>query len=129
MYQHPFENFSEEGVEVKVSDGSNPEEVNITFHGKINVKNPDELIWGYLENLHNNVIKNNIKKVIIDFTDLEFVNSSAFKVIFKWFLTNNQSPDDKKYNIKLIYKKDISWQHISFNTIDRVFKTIEKVVN
>lgn len=85
----------------------------VKFKGCIDLQNPEPIITPFFDKIHNNVIKNGIKEVFLDFKELNFLNSSGIKTITKWIMKIPLLPQDKKYKLNLIYTDEITWQRTS----------------
>ena len=52
-------------------------------------------------------------KVVIDFRELEFMNSSCFKVFVSWLATLQEIAPEKQYRIHLLSNPNLHWQRRS----------------
>ena len=103
-----------ENVKIEVKD--NDKGVTVYFHGKINMQNPGAIFGPYFDELHHKIIDANIDKVVADFTDLQFLNSSGLKSIIRWIMSDASLPKENQYSIKILYNKEIGWQETSLTT-------------
>jgi hypothetical protein len=103
-----------ENAKIEVKD--NEEGITVYFHGKINMQNPGAIFGPFFDEMHQKIVDNGIKNVTADFTDLQFLNSSGLKSIIRWIMNDANLPDDKQYNIKILYNKEIGWQETSLTT-------------
>lgn len=81
--------------------------------GCIDLQDPDPVITPFFNKVHDQVLETGIKEVILDFKDLNFLNSSGIKTITKWIMKIPTLADDKKYKMKLVYSEEITWQRTS----------------
>jgi anti-anti-sigma factor len=52
-------------------------------------------------------------KVVIDFRELEFMNSSCFKVFVSWLAALQEIAPEKQYRIHLLSNPNLHWQRRS----------------
>lgn len=100
----------------KLTDSKFIIEVNkniVKFSGCIDLLNPEPLFVPFFDNIHENIIKENIKEVILDFKELSFLNSSGIKTITKWIMKIHSLSPENKYKMKLLYSEEITWQRTS----------------
>ena len=89
----------------------------LKIDGHIEFRNPEETLDPFFENLHNKLLKNNIKKIICNIKDLSFINSSSIKSLITWIMKLNDIDDSKKYKIIFIHNKNVSWQKTSLKNL------------
>jgi hypothetical protein len=102
---------SESGIEMK-ADGTT-----IIFAGSINHPRPQVFMEPFIEDVHNSILKNNIKEINLDITELRFLNSSGIREIVDWVLKMSKLPDDQKYKINFICSRQHKWQESSITTL------------
>jgi hypothetical protein len=92
----------------------------IRLLGKSILRDPNEFIMPVLQETvtEANALK---KRIIIDFTELVYMNSSTLTPIIK-ILEKIRIGDGK---ISLVYKKSLKWQDISFSALV-IFQTNDK---
>jgi len=98
------------------------DEASIIIHllGKSILRDPNEFIMPILQDVIK-VANDKNKRVIIDFTDLIYMNSSTLTPIIK-ILERIRLGEGK---ITLLYKKSLKWQDISFSALV-IFQTNDK---
>lgn len=89
----------------------------IVFSGNIELQNPGEVLDPCFAQVHEEVTTNSVKELVLDFTTLEFLNSSGIKSLINWFIKLPQLPEDKRYNLLIKSNKDITWQDTTFRSI------------
>ncbi|OHD07280.1 MAG: hypothetical protein A2086_05425 [Spirochaetes bacterium GWD1_27_9] len=86
------------------------EKVKLDFIGELDFENPESVVFPFFNEIHNKVISNKVKCVEVDFTKLEFLNSSGLKTLIKWIKTDITLPEDNRYKFKIIATSKIHWQ-------------------
>jgi hypothetical protein len=67
----------------------------------------------YVRVLHDSVLRLGIAKVVVDFRELAFMNSSSLKVFVTWMALARDVPDDKSYRIHFVPNASMHWQRRS----------------
>jgi anti-anti-sigma factor len=67
----------------------------------------------YVEALHGEVRRIGVAKVVLDFRELEFMNSSSFKVFVTWLANVQELPVEKQYRIHFLSNPSMHWQRRS----------------
>lgn len=102
--------------------------VTLKIVGEIDMQDPSLEIGPYMEKIHNAFLDSGVKEVETDFQELKFMNSSGIKVFVNWIMKLNLAPEDKKYKIKILYKKDVTWQTSSLPVLQKLQPTLIEVV-
>ncbi|MBO9542732.1 hypothetical protein J7643_19260 [bacterium] len=116
-----IEPYATDKTSIKVVDGEDGGVV-LKFAGTIDHMNPGEFLDPFLENVHTQVIEHSIPKVEADFTELGFLNSSGIKSLLKWIMKQMELAEDKRYPIKILYSRKITWQQTSLKAITYLSK-------
>lgn len=66
-----------------------------------------------VKKLHEEALRLGAKKVVVDFRELEFMNSSSFKVFVSWLALVQELPADQQYRIHLLSNPSMHWQRRS----------------
>ena len=67
----------------------------------------------FMKELQTAVETQGAKKVVVDFRELEFMNSSSFKVFVTWLGALQDKPADQQYRIHFLSNPNIHWQRRS----------------
>ena len=67
----------------------------------------------YVQALHDEAHRLAVSKVVVDFKELEFMNSSSFKVFVTWLSQVQELPADKQYRIHFVSNPSMHWQRRS----------------
>jgi hypothetical protein len=89
----------------------------VSISGDIDMQDPSVLLDPLFEKIHAGCTEKGIKTVETDVRQLTFLNSSGIKAIAKWIMKLASTPADKKYQIKILKNKDITWQATSLLTL------------
>jgi hypothetical protein len=116
-----IEPYSTDKTSIRVVDEADGGIV-LKFAGTIDHMNPGEFLDPFLDNVHAQVIANSVSKVEADFTELGFLNSSGIKSLLNWIMKQMELAEDKRYPIKIIYSRKITWQQTSLKAITYLSK-------
>lgn len=116
-----IEPYATDKTTIKVVDGEDGGVV-LKFVGTIDHMNPGEFLDPFLDNVHTQVIAHSVPKVEADFTELGFLNSSGIKSLLKWIMKQMELAEDKRYPIKILYSRKITWQQTSLKAITYLSK-------
>ena len=67
----------------------------------------------YVEALHGEARRLGATKVVIDLRELEFMNSSSFKVFVTWLAQVQEMPAENQYRIHFLSNPSMHWQRRS----------------
>ena len=102
-------------ISIEVSDVSSG--IGVGFVGDIDMQDPGEILDPIFDKIHNGCMAQGIKEVDLDFKKLSFLNSSGIKAIAKWIMKLADLAEDKKYVIKILHNREITWQATSLPTL------------
>ncbi len=91
--------------------------IGVSFIGDVDMQDPGIILDPLFDKIHGGCVKSGIKEVDLDFKQLNFLNSSGIKAIAKWIMKLGDLSEDKKYIIKIIHNKNITWQVTSLPTL------------
>ncbi len=84
----------------------------VQFRGTISTVNPASVLNPFVDQVHEHLLKAGAKEVRVDFTELEFCNSSGFKSFIFW-IQKIQASGDKQYRLRFISSPARKWQRTS----------------
>jgi len=70
-----------------------------------------------LPRVHEQALAHQSPEVIVDFRELEFMNSSCFKSFVSWINEVTELDPDKQYKIRLLSKPELHWQRRSLHAL------------
>jgi hypothetical protein len=91
--------------------------IGVSFIGDVDMQDPSVILDPLFDKIHGGCVESGIKEVDLDFKQLNFLNSSGIKAIAKWIMKLGDLSGDKKYIIKIIHNKNITWQVTSLPTL------------
>jgi len=85
--------------------------------GNVDSAQPGKFMLPFFNEVHESIVKNDIKEIEVDIKGLNFLNSSGIKEIVAWIMKLETIPANKQYKIKFLCNKDLLWQESSISTI------------
>jgi len=92
--------------------------ITIRFIGRSNERNPSKFIYPILADALDQSAHSN-KGFILDFRDLEYMNSSTITPILKIL---DKVKREEKYRVTIIYRQSLRWQDLSFSAL-KIFES------
>ncbi len=108
-------NYSNELLNIQVVDNNGDLEVNWT--GKSIARKPGKFITPIMVNVLKQSSNKN-KRIIVDFTELDYMNSSSITPIIKIL----ERAKNGTVQIHVLYKKNLKWQELIFSALE-IFQT------
>jgi hypothetical protein len=101
--------------EEKYSAGlaNDAEGLRVVFKGTISTVNPASVLNPFVEAVHRHVAAAGSKEVRIDFTELEFCNSSGFKAFINWIQKVQAMEEPSRYRLRFLASATRKWQRTS----------------
>jgi hypothetical protein len=110
-----IESITQGKASIEVKD--TPAGISVIISGDIDMQDPSVLLDPVFEKVHTGCMEKGIKVVEADVRKLMFLNSSGIKAIAKWIMKLAGTSADKKYQIKILQNKEITWQATSLLTL------------
>ncbi len=85
----------------------------VVFKGTISTVNPASVLNPFVDALHGQLAEAGMKEVRVDFTELEFCNSSGFKAFIHWIQKVQAMPEAHRYRIRFLSSPARKWQRTS----------------
>jgi hypothetical protein len=92
----------------------------IVFSGTLRLRDSDE--YQNLSRLLNTVHADASELIIMDFRNLQFLNSSGINTISKFIINARKSA---KVQIKILGNNDISWQQKSLRNLQKLWASVQ----
>ncbi len=70
-----------------------------------------------LEAVHTEAVAQKVTEVVLDLTQLEFLNSSGIKHFVTWLQVASDLPEDAGYRIRIVGSATFIWQRRCFETL------------
>jgi hypothetical protein len=99
------------GMELKA------EGTTVYISGCVNHPSPGMFIEPFISEVHNRTIEQNVKEIVVDITDLRFLNSAGIRELVDWVMKLGSLTEDKKYKIKFLCSNEYQWQESSISTL------------
>ncbi|HVH43744.1 MAG TPA: hypothetical protein VM925_15425 [Labilithrix sp.] len=95
-----------------------PAETTLTlrFRGNADMSSIEPLD-DYLRKVHEDAGSTAATAVIVDFRELEFMNSSCFKCFVEWLGKVQDLPPESRYRVIFDSNRDVHWQRRSLNAL------------
>jgi len=93
--------------------GQDPLGIRVHFRGTISTLNPAVVLNPFVDAVHAQVLENAATEIRVDFTSLEFCNSSGFKSLIYWIELIQKAPAEKRYKLRFVSSKERKWQRTS----------------
>jgi hypothetical protein len=92
------------------SDGAG---LKVVFRGTVSTVNPAEVLNPFVDAVHGHLAGAGVKEVRVDFTELEFCNSSGFKAFIHWIQRIQAMPEASRYKLRFVSSPARKWQRTS----------------
>lgn len=115
MNKLKIESITQGNASINVTDTADG--VAVAVAGEIDMQDPSVLLDPVFASVHDGAVAQGLKVVEFDVRKLTFLNSSGIKAIAKWVMKLAGTPADKRYQIKILQNKEITWQATSLQTL------------
>jgi len=85
----------------------------VAFKGTISTVNPAAILNPFVDAVHTQLSGANVKEIRVDFTELEFCNSSGFKAFIHWIQRVQALPEAQRYKLRFVSSPARKWQRTS----------------
>ena len=85
----------------------------VSFRGTISTVNPAAVLNPFVDAVHAQLSGANLKDIRVDFTELEFCNSSGFKAFIHWIQRVQALPEGQRYKLRFVSSPARKWQRTS----------------
>lgn len=90
----------------------------VIIEGSLDCQNPGEFLKPFINEVHSQAIRTNMKSINIDIKDLEFWNSVAFSEFTDWLLRLEEVPEEKRYTMTFLSNPvEHAWQKNSLQSL------------
>lgn len=93
-----------EGAELSLVSGV------VHFNGVLSMRSPSESLAPFLRQVHDATVQAGQKRLSVDLTKLQFMNSSSIRCFVDWIEWIRKEPDPRQYTLHFITKPDAGWQ-------------------
>ena len=102
-----------------VSVQQHGEIVKMVCSGTLDAKEVTHLLQPQLLGFHDQLLAAGCREVTLDFSAVNYMNSSAIKCFMAWFLRAERHKE-AAYTIHVSYDPKRTWQFVSFTTMGRI---------
>jgi len=74
-------------------------------------------LQGMLDRVHAEAVRMRLAEVVVDFTGLEFMNSSCFRSFVGWLSDLQDLPPEQQYQVRLLADATVLWQRRSLHAL------------
>jgi hypothetical protein len=85
----------------------------VVFRGTVSTVNPAVVLNPFVDAVHDQLAGGRVKVIRVDFTDLEFCNSSGFKAFIHWIQRLQAMPEGERYKLRFLSSPARKWQRTS----------------
>ena len=85
----------------------------VAFRGTISTVNPAAILNPFVDAVHAQLSGAKVKEIRVDFSELEFCNSSGFKAFIHWIQKVQSMPEASRYRIRFLSSPTRKWQRTS----------------
>lgn len=112
------EEISIDNLKIKIESSS--KNLKLIFSGKIDMEYPSDSVLPFLEKIYNQIIEAAIKKVVVNVTGLQYLNSSGIRTFLIWLNKSKKLSEDEQYRVEVEYAQDSHWQSAIFPTFKKI---------
>ena len=97
----------------------------LVWSGTLDARDVTTQLQPRLLELHEQILKAGCAQVVLDFSAVDYMNSSAIKCFMAWFLRAERAPG-LPYGIDVVFDPGRTWQYVSFTTMGRIAPRVLK---
>ncbi len=111
-----------EKIAVRVVD-----EKTIGFVGSISLRVPSDVFRPYFSDVHQAAVSDGLDELIVDFTALDFMNSSSIRVLVTWLDWIAAEPEAKQYVLHFRTNAATTWQQTTLSVLQTLSQNHVKI--
>jgi hypothetical protein len=89
----------------------------VTMKGVLSMRSPSDTVTPFLRRVHGSAVEAGLKEVLVDLTQLRFMNSSSIRSLVDWVEWIRKEPDGRRYRLVFVTKPDVTWQQTTMAAI------------
>jgi len=105
-----------QAAELAAEAASDDERITVTFKGSADTRVMAQ-VNELLTHVHDRALEQARREVVVDFRDLEFMNSSCFKAFVTWIVRVQGLAEDAQYKIRFLSDRGKHWQRRSLGAL------------
>ena len=75
------------------------------------------ILDGFLQAADRQAVAAGVKEIVVDFRELEFMNSSCLKALVTWLRRAREHAPEQRYAIRFVHEPQAHWQMRSFSAL------------
>ncbi len=111
-----------EKIAIRVLD-----ETSVGFVGSISLRAPSEVLRPFFSDIHQAAVSDGLDELIVDFTALEFMNSSSIRVLVTWLDWIAAEPEAKQYVLHFRTNAATTWQQTTLSVLQTLSREHVKI--
>lgn len=94
-----------------------PAGLRLHLEGTLSHEEPQALLDPFFRQVHEQAVQAQAREVVVDFLNLEFMNSSSFKSLITWISAVQNAPARDQYRIVFSITRTRRWQATSIHAL------------
>jgi hypothetical protein len=99
----------------------------VRLEGRILSQNENGEFERCLHRFHEQVIKREARRVIVDLAELDWISESAVTALVSWVLRIQREPPDKRYRVMFRINASVPWQRGTFGALVTVARGVVEI--
>ena len=92
----------------------------VALLGAVEMREPGDVLNPYWNRIDDEIRKQSMKRVEVDFRDLNFMNSSGILTLVRWITKAKSHSGNDAYRMVLKYDRNVTWQRTSVPTLAKL---------
>ncbi len=114
-------------INIGVDADIDRKQIILSFDGNIDMQTPGDLLDPLFDQAHHDMIHLSLEEIVMDFQNLDFMNSSGIKAVAKLIMKQTSLSQDQKYTIRILQNKKSTWQTTSLPTLTFLLPGVVKI--
>ena len=89
----------------------------VSMKGVLSMRSPSDTVTPFLRRVHGAAVDAGLKEVLVDLTQLRFMNSSSIRSLVDWVEWIRKEPDGRRYRLVFVTKPEVTWQQTTMAAI------------
>jgi hypothetical protein len=99
----------------------------IRLSGQLAMHDPSAVIGGFFERVHQALVAERVREVVVDIRALRFVNSSSIRVFVDWLSRIDALPAEARYQVVFVSDTSLSWQRSTLHVLASMFRGLIRI--
>lgn len=97
------------------------------MQGAIQMRTPAEMLGPHLRTVHDAAVADHVRELIVDVTQLSYVNSSSLFLFLDWARWISAEPQANRYVLHFYARPRVNWHQLALPTMQRICSGYVKV--